>query len=78
MRQITKGDLVVVTNGHFYEFSAQSDKDIIIGVVVNVFDQYDGFDKIPIDETAVKVYTSGAVNWYWLQQLVLVDEYFKA
>jgi hypothetical protein len=78
MRQITKGDLVIVTNGHFYEFSARSDKDIIIGVVVNVFDQYDGFDKIPIDETAVKVYSSGTVNWYWLQQLVPIDEYFKA
>ena len=78
MRNIIKGDLVVITSEHMFEYKPEADSSALIGVVVDIFDQYDGFDKIPIDETAVKVYSSGAVNWYWLQQLIPIDEYFKA
>ena len=77
MKNIVKGDLVVITNSHMFDYEPENVADALMGVVVDIYDEYDGFDKIPIDETAVKVYSSGMVNWYWLQQLILVSEWQK-
>lgn len=77
MKNIVKGDLVVITNSHMFGYEPENVADVLMGVVVDIYDEYDGFDKIPIDETAVKVYSSGTVNWYWLQQLILVSEWQK-
>ena len=77
MKNIVKGDLVVITNSHMFDYVPDNVADILMGVVVDIYDKYAGFDKIPIDETEVKVYCSGTVNWYWLQQLILVSEWQK-